>query len=332
MTREILRLDLADTPAGTISANWLHLVRNGIGEPIRVPILVARGRHDGPTLGLTAAIHGNELNGIPIIQKVFADLDLDSLRGSVVGVLAVNVPGVLSRQRVFNDGVDLNHIAPGKPRGTPSQIYLHRFIEAVIGRLDALIDLHTASFGRINSFYVRADMNDPRTERLARLQGPDIIVHNPPSDTTVRGAAASMGIPAITAELCDPHVFQNRVIDAGVTGVQNAMVDLGMMDGMVTCPLRDTILCQGSYWLYTDRGGLLTVMPGLREMLTEGQTVAEVRTIFGKVIETYTAPEPGVVVGRSVDPINQAGSRILHLGRSPRPIPCITVEDEQRGA
>lgn len=330
MAREIQRLDLGETAPGTVSANWLHIVRNGLGEAIRVPILVARGRHDGPVLGLTAAVHGNELNGIPIIQQVVGELDLEALRGTVVGVLAVNVPGVLRRQRVFDDGVDLNHIAPGKPRGTTSQIYLHRFIELVVGRFDALIDLHTASFGRVNSFYVRADMDDPRTARLARLQGPDIIVHNPPSDTTLRGAAAGMGIAAITAELCDPHVFQNRVVDQGVLGVRNAMADLGMTEGPVSCPLHDTLLCRGSYWMYTDRGGLLRVLPRLRDTVKAGEPVAEVRTIFGERVQTYTAPEDGVVVGRSVDPINQTGSRILHLGRAPRAIPCITVEDEAR--
>lgn len=329
--REIRTLDLSLTAPGTLDRCWLQLVRNGIGEPIRVPVVVARGRRDGPVLGLTAAVHGNELNGIPIIHRIVDGLDLETLRGTVVGVLAVNVPGVLLGQRQFNDGVDLNHIAPGRARGTSSQVYLHRFIDAVIGRLDVLIDLHTASFGRINSFYIRADMDNPKTARLARLQGPDIIVHNPPHDTTIRGAAAALGLPAITAELCDPHVFQNRVIDAGVMGITNAMVDLGMIEGMVTCPIRDTILCGGSYWLYTENGGLLTVLPELCEQVEPGQPVAEVRTVFGELYATYTAPERGVVIGRSIDPINQTGSRILHLGRSPRPIPCITVEDEAAG-
>jgi len=324
--RTIHRLDIRDTPLGTLSENWLHLISNGIGEPVRVPIIVARGRHDGPVLGLTAAVHGNELNGIPIIHRLMGALELGALRGTVVGVLAMNVPGVLSGQRTFNDNEDLNHIAPGRKDGNASQVYLHRLLDRVVQQFNFLIDLHTASFGRVNSYYIRADMDHPVASRMARLQNPQIIVHNPPNDKTVRGAAAALGIPAITAELRDPHRFQEDVVEAGVVGIRNVMADLGMAEAEVLCPLQETLLCSDSYWLYTDEGGLLEVFPEVGDCITRGQVVAEVRTIFGQVIRTYTAPEDGVVIGRSVNPINQTGSRILHLGREPRAIPCL-VDD-----
>ncbi len=324
-------LDVGETAPGSVRAHWLHIINNGLGEPVRVPILVARGKHDGPVLGLTAALHGNELNGIPIIQRVIADLDLVALRGTVVGVLAANVPGVLRGERSFNDGVDLNHIAPGKPNGNNSQVYVHRLVDRVLKQFDFLIDLHTASFGRVNSYYVRADMNHAVTARLARLQMPDIIVHNPPSDYTLRGCAAGLGIPAVTCELRDPNVFQPGVIDTGTLGVQNVLYDLDMLAGEVVCPITDTVLCQGSFWMYTDEGGLLTVKPKVTERVKQGDTIATVRDIFGRVTKIYAAPEDAIVVGRSVNPINQTGSRIVHLGRSPRTIPCITA-DEPRAA
>jgi predicted deacylase len=295
---------------------------------VRIPIVIARGAHDGPVLGLTAALHGDELNGIPVIQRVVRELDRATLRGTVVGVLAANVPGVLLEQRVFNDGVDLNHIAPGKAGGTQSQVYMKRLVDRVVDQFDVLLDLHTASRGRVNSFYVRADMDHPVASRLARLQGPEIIVHNPPNDLTLRGHAASRGIPAITAELRDPGRFQAEVIEVAVQGIGNVMVDLEMVQGEVLCPIRDSILCSGSGWLYTDEGGLLEVLPEVTERVHAGQEIARVRDIWGEVAKTYVAPTDGMVIGRSVDPINQTGSRILHLGRDPRPIPCITEEAE----
>lgn len=329
-TRHVHALDIGQTEPGTISENWLHIINNGLGEPVRVPILVARGRHDGPVLGLTAAVHGNELNGIPVIQRLFGALELDDLRGAVVGVLAMNVPGLLNGQRTFNDGEDLNHLAPGKPNGTASQVYLHRLLDRIVSRFNYLIDLHTASAGRVNSFYVRADMEQPVASRMARLQNPQIIVHNPPNDATVRGAAAALGIPAITCELRDPHRFQEDVVDAGLRGIRNVMGDLGMQDSEVFCPLQDTTLCEGSYWMYTDEGGILEVLPEVADFVEENQVVAEVRTIFGKVMRQYVAPEAGIVIGRSVNPINQTGSRILHLGRKPRTLPSLLEEDVLR--
>ena len=123
-----------------------------------------------------------------MIQRLFREIDVNELRGTIIGVPVVNVPSFMRKKRRFNDGVDLNHIMPGKKNGNVSQIYAYRFIERLVKHFDYLIDLHTASFGRVNSYYVRADMEQEATKELALLQNADIIVHNPPSDGTLRGA------------------------------------------------------------------------------------------------------------------------------------------------
>ena len=330
---EIRTLAEADTTPGTLQRYWLHIASNGIGEPIRVPILVARGAEPGPVLGITAAVHGNELNGISVVQRLFAEIDPTVLRGTVIGVLAMNVPGVLLRQRQFNDGEDLNRVAPGKPDGSDSQIYAYRLVDRIISHFNLMIDLHTASNGRVNSLYVRTDMDNPVTARMAQLQSPQIIVHNPPNDKTMRGAAASRGVAAITVELRDPNRFQPGAVEDGLQGVRNVLYDRSMLDGTILCPLSETILCDGSYWLYTGAGGLLEVLPRVAQLVKAGELVARVRTIFGEVIREIVAPEDAIVVGRSVDPINQTGSRIVHLGKAPRGIPCVVdaaTDGEQR--
>lgn len=324
----IHHLDLEQTKPGTIGMYWLHMVNNSIGEPVRLPILIARGRHDGPTLGLTAAIHGNELNGISVIQKIFHELDLEELHGFVIGVLVVNVPGLLREQRFFSDGVDLNRITPGKPKGNLSQVYIYRFIDRILSKFNYHIDLHTASFGRVNSYYIRADMEDERTSRMARLQNAEIIVHNHPNDSTLRGAADGLNIPSITVELRDPHLFQHGVIKNSLVGIHNVFYDLKMLPGEIACPAKKTVLCDASYWLYTDEGGILQVYPKVTERVVAGEHVAKVSTIFGKKVKIYTSPEDGIIVGRSVNPLNQTGSRIIHLGRNPREIDCITGKED----
>ncbi|MCA9653939.1 MAG: succinylglutamate desuccinylase/aspartoacylase family protein [Myxococcales bacterium] len=306
---------------------WLHIVNNKLGEPIRVPLVVIRGRHEGPVLGLTAAIHGNELNGIPIIQHLVGQLDPEHLHGTVVGALVLNVPGLLLEQREFNDGQDLNRSAPGDPRGTVSQVYVHRIIERIVSRFHYHVDLHTASFGRVNSHYVRADMDHEITARMARLQSSQIIVHNVAADRTLRGAAAARGIHSVTVELRDPHVFQHAVIEDGTIGILNLMADLGMLEGDVLCPVSETVLCRRSEWLYTDEGGILYVHAKVMQELAEGDLLAEVRTIFGDVVKDYRAPHPGIVVGKSVNPLNQTGSRIVHLGVEPTRVRCVTDDD-----
>ncbi|MEL7221576.1 MAG: succinylglutamate desuccinylase/aspartoacylase family protein [Bacteroidota bacterium] len=277
--------------------------------------MIARGLEDGPILGLTAAVHGNELNGIPVIQRLFNEVEVDELRGTIVGVPVVNVPSFMRKRRRFNDGVDINHIMPGKADGNVSQVYAYRFFERMVKHFDYLLDLHTASHGRINSYYIRADMDIPIVREMALLQNADIIVHNPPSDGTLRGAADEIGIPAITLEVGNPNTFQKRLIRSGVTGIHNVLCHLQMVDDEIEEAKKEAIQCPSSFWMYTDRGGLLTIFVELREQLKKDQLVASLRDIFGNKIKDYYAPCDGVVIGKSISPVNQTGGRIIHLGR-----------------
>lgn len=307
-------LHIEDTPRGTIKRYWLNIVADGIGMPIHIPIIVARGLQDGKVLGLTAAVHGNELNGIPVIQRLFTDLEVEKLKGTIVGVPVVNVPALHRRRRRFVDGTDLNHIMPGKENGNVSQVYAYRVMNRLIHTFDYLVDLHTASFGRVNSYYIRADMSDKVTNRMAMLQNAQIIVDNPPSDGTLRGAAGELGIPAITLEVGDPQRFQRGMIRSSMTGIYNLLHYLEMTDHDLEEPDTPTVLCKKSYWLFSDEGGLILVHPQVTERVEKGEKVATLRNVFGDIIREYYAPEDGVVIGKQVNPIVMTGGRILHLG------------------
>lgn len=307
-------LDLDDIPAGEVSRYWVHLISDGLGLPIYVPLMVAKGVEKGPILGLNAALHGNELNGLPVIQRVFKEIDPTQLRGTVVGVPIMNVPSFLRNQRRYIDGVDLNRIMPGRINGNESDLYAYRVIDLIFRHVEYMIDLHTASFGRINSYYIRANMTDPITRKMALLQNADIIVDNPAPDSTLRGALMEMGIPTITLEVGDPQRFQKGMIRSGLTGIFNVIAHLGMLEDEVEEPEEPTVLCQHSYWIYTNRGGLLEVLPKVTDVVKKGEVIARIRNVFGDLLEEYYAPEDGVVIGKSVNPQGQSGARILHLG------------------
>jgi predicted deacylase len=310
----ITEINLEDTPENRIRNYWLKLISDGLGNPINVPVIVARGKEPGPILGVTAAIHGNELNGIPVIQRLFAEIETETLKGTIIGVPVVNILSFMRKKRRFIDGVDLNHIMPGKRDGNVSQVYAYRFIERIVKQFDYLLDLHTASFGRVNSYYVRADMEDEATRKLALLQNAEIIVHNPPSDGTLRGSAEDLSIPAITLELGNPNTFQKKYIRSGEEGIHNVLSHLGMIPDTIEEPTEPTVICKSSYWIYTDMGGLLTVTVQLKEKLKKGDRIAILRDVFGNFIKEYHAPEAGIVIGKSSSPVNQSGGRILHLG------------------
>lgn len=307
-------LNIGACPAGTITRFEVEIVADGLARDIVLPVLVGRGRRDGPVFGITAAVHGNELNGIRVIHDLFEHLEMGALRGTLVAVVAVNVPGLHAHQRLFSDGYDLNRLFPGRADGNPSQVFANRLIERIVRHFDYLIDLHTASFGRINSLYVRADMTHAKCARMAYLQRPQIIVHNAPSDRTLRGAAMDMGIPAITVEIGDPQRFQMNYIRTCRVGMRAVLADAGMLPRRAVAEREEPVICSRSYWMYTDRGGLLVVMPQPTDYVKKGELVARVRNAFGDTIREYFAPEEGIVVGSSANPVGQTGARILHLG------------------
>lgn len=308
------KLNLAKAPRGKISRYWLRIVNDGMGVPIHVPIIVAKGKKKGKVVGLTAAVHGNELNGIPVIQRLFKEINVKQLTGTIVGVPIINVPSYVRKKRRFIDGTDLNHIMPGKANGTVSQVYAFRIVDKIVKHFDYLLDLHTASNGRINSYYIRADMSDEIVRKMALLQNAQIIVHNPPSDGTLRGTADELEIPAITLEVGNPNLFQKGMIRDGLTGIYNLLGFLKMINTEVEEHSEETVRCKKSFWMYTDTGGLLTVHPNVTDIVNKGEKVATLRNVFGDIVKEYTAPEKGIVIGKSVSPVNQAGGRILHLG------------------
>ncbi len=319
--RIISELKIEEAPKGEVSKYWLHFINNGMSQPVYVPIIIARGNEDGPILGLTAAIHGDELNGIPIIQKVFDEIDPNQLKGTLVGVPGLNAISVNLDRRRFVDEEDLNRNLPGKENGNRSQQYAFRIFDKIVRHFDLLVDMHTASFGRVNSMYVRADLSNDTMLHMANLQGADIILDNKgiPSfgqsagaNRTLRAEAVLHGIPSITVEYGNPQVYQQEMTSRGIDGVLNLLGWLQMIDR----PFEEkpAVLCKKSYWIYTNDGGLLDVPVELTQELKKGDLIGVLRNPFGDVIQQYFAPEDGVVIGKSTNPVNMNGGRIIHLG------------------
>ncbi|KAF9904166.1 hypothetical protein EC991_002960 [Linnemannia zychae] len=309
-------LDLDILPSGRISRLWVVLAEDAMSTPIRVPVIVAKGVRPGPVVGLTAALHGNELNGIPLTHRlVLQEIQCQALHGIVVAVPVANVPGYLAQQRGFTDGTDLNRLMPGKKNGTTSQVYSYNLMTRLVRHFTHLIDLHTASKGRVNSLYVRANMQNPTTRHMARLQNPQIIVHNTSPDGSLRGAAMQQyNIPAITVEIGDPARFQKRFVKSAILGVTNILSHLKMVEDEHEVQDYDPVVCAKSYWIFTKGGGILNVLPDVNTWVRKGELIATLHNIFGLEEHRYFAPEDGIVVGKSVDPVCQSGCRILHLG------------------
>lgn len=307
-------LKISSLKKGEVHRLHIHLSDNSLGVPWRVPVIIVRGEGNGPTLGLTAAVHGDELNGISTIFKLIEEVNPKKLNGNLVLVPIVNVPGYLMNQRRFSDNIDLNRVMPGAPTGKASDIYVHHFIQKIVRKFDYLLDLHTASHGRVNSLYLRADLENEETRTLAYLQNPQIIVQKYDDDKTLRGWANDNGIPCITIEIGNPNAFQHALIDETLDGIVNTMKYLKMLKGRVKNMVNDAYVCDHSYWIYSSKGGIVDVFPKLADEVKAGQIIAKVYDVFGQVKEEIEADRNGVVIGKNISPNGEAGTRLLHLG------------------
>lgn len=314
---EVKLNSLAD---GKIHKLWLKVGEGPFNEPIKIPILVAMGSKKGHVLGLTAALHGNELNGIPIIHEIFDELDVVSLKGILIAVPGLNPVSIFNDQRRFIDREDLNRNFPGKADGNRSQQMAYQIDQKIISLFDFHIDMHTASFGRINSMYARANMDNDTLATMAKLQVPDIILSNKGkpsfgagSSVTMRASAIARGTHSITVEYGNPQVYQREMIARGKRGILNLMHWLKMTEDAVNM-VEPKVVCSKSYWIYTDKGGLLEIPVELNEKVSQRQLIGILKTPFGAVIKKYFAPEDGIVIGKSTNPVTMSGGRIIHLG------------------
>jgi predicted deacylase len=182
--------------------------------------------------------------------------------------------------------------------------------------------------------YVRADMNDPVASRLAKLQAPQVIVHNTGPDGSLRGAAVALGKPSVTVEIGNPQVLQAGYVDKALAGVLATMGHLKMTPpppaahgggggsgsgGDAAAPLPSPtspppVVCARSFWLFTETGGLLYVFPAVATWVRRGDVVAEIHSVYGALVDRIVAPQDAVVVGKSTNPVAESGDRILHLG------------------
>jgi len=310
-------IKVEDFPRGSRTDLRLPIYQSALGNPLEAPFVVVRGRHPGPVVGISAAIHGNELNGIKIIHGILGRAVPDDMHGTLLCAPVANVPAFNLGQRRFpEDEVDLNHCFPGKIDGKPSEQYARALLVTFLTPCDYLIDIHTASEGRINSMYVRADLFSPEAREMALLMNPQIVLHGRSGDGTLRNAARVREVPAITVEAGNPSVFQGRMVLEGESGVVNVLTHLRVFRGEheVHQPDRTPVICKSSRWLRTRSGGLLEPQFRLCDRIPKRQGTAEVRDPFGHVIDSYTAPYEGIVIGMSASPIAVPGTRYCHLG------------------
>ncbi len=298
--------------AGTRQQIDLPIARLATGGQVSLPLMVLHGAEDGPTVWLNAAIHGDEICGIEVIRRVLEKLDAETLRGTLIVVPVVNVHGFVNGDRYLPDRRDLNRSFPGGTKGSLARRIAHLFLTEVVARCTVGIDLHTGSDGRTNLPQIRADLNDPETERLARAFGAPVMVNAKPRDSSLRGSATDAGAKVLVFEGGEAWRFDDHAAEVGHTGVLRVLNLLGLIDPVVppkTTPFRS----DSSRWARAGKSGLVKLECRLGEAVKKGQVLGRIHDSFGRTLSQCRSPSSGLVIGLRLEPLVNRGDALFHV-------------------
>ncbi len=280
---------------------------------VSTPVLVVNGARPGLTLCLTAAVHGDELNGVEVVRRVMYDLKPDKLTGTVVGVPIVNLQSFRRGTRYLPDRRDLNRYFPGNPRGSSASRIAYSFFHEVIQFCDALVDLHTGSFYRSNLPQLRADLSNPSVLELTREFGDMVTLHSRNQRGTLRQAAVQSGIPAVTLEAGEPMTLQEEAVEQGVGAIRSLLDNLHMYKSGAFWKNTETAYYK-STWVRADVGGILLSKVSLGDVVDKGDTLGSVTDPITNVRSKIKAPYDGRVLGMALNQVVLPGFAAYRIG------------------
>jgi len=284
--------------------------------PMTMPVHVVRGKKSGPRLFISAAIHGDEINGIEIIRRLLKLPALKRMRGTIIAVPIVNIHGVINHSRYLPDRRDLNRSFPGTETGSLAARVANLFMQEIVCQSTHGIDIHTGALHRDNLPQIRANMDDAETDRLARAFDVPVIISSNLRDGSLRESAAEYGIPMLLYEAGEALRFDEVSIRAGVKGIINVMRALEMLPFRSPSKRRsEPVMARSSFWVRAPESGILRAMVSLGSRVKKDTLLGMVADPFGEAEVQVTSSYSGIVIGRTNLPLVNEGDALFHIAR-----------------
>jgi len=300
-------------PGERKTLDWRGADVFGVGGNV-APVIVINGKQAGPVLCLTGGIHGDELNGIEVVNRISRKLDASKLAGAVIAVPIVNFPGFTRGSRYLPDRRDLNRFFPGTRSGSAASRLAYDFFNGVVLACDYLIDFHTGSFERSNLPQVRGDLRIREVMEFTKNFGATPVLHSPGVRGMLRMAATEAGIPAITFEIGAPIRLEIKEIEAGTLAVETVMHKLGMTEKLRVWTERQAVFYDAT-WVRAPVGGMLIGQSTLGSRVTQGQVLATIRDPISGEESPVLASANGKVIGLALNQMVLPGYAVYNLGK-----------------
>jgi predicted deacylase len=285
---------------------------------INIPVEVIRGKLDGPTLFVSAAVHGDELNGVEICKRLLDMRQLKEISGTLLVIPIVNVFGFNNLSRYLPDRRDLNRSFPGSPNGSLASRLAHVFMSEVVSKATHGIDLHTGPVHRRNLAQIRADIDHQETLELAEAFGIPVIIKSNVRDGSLRQAVLERDVPMLLFEGGEALRFDERVIKMALEGIISVLYKIGMLDpqkrpNRLIQAEKKPFIAKSSYWIRATRSGIIRLLARIGKHVHKDEVIGVISDPYGDEIETVRTRVEGIVICASMLPVVHEGDALFHI-------------------
>ena len=291
-----------------------HLITH---EIVDLTVHIRRGKRPGPRLLVSAAIHGDEINGVEAVRNLLSK-KMSRMSGDLILIPVANLPAFLSRSRYLPDRRDLNRLFPGSSTGSFGA-RLARVLTKIAKLCTHGIDLHTGAVTRPNLPQIRFSKEIPEALDLARAFGAPVIIDADVRPGSFRHVFTELEKPQLLFEGGEAGILEPAPARLAAQGVLSVMRQLGMLPQVKMKRRVNPILCVDTYWQRAPRGGLFTPTLDLGEVVTKGATIGRIGDPFGDEQNTILAECEGVIIGRARNAVIDEGDGIFHIGLNDYP-------------
>jgi predicted deacylase len=296
---------------------------------MKMPVVVVRGKEIGPTLFISAAIHGDEINGVDIVRRLLKHKALKRIKGTLIAIPIVNVFGFNDKSRYLPDRRDLNRVFPGEEHGSLAAQIAYIFRTEIVDKATHGIDLHTGAIHRRNLPQIRADLSQPANLTLAKAFGARVILNASPRDGSLREMVTDKKIPMLLYEAGTALRFDARASRIGVEGILNVMRAIGMLpDAPLAHADKDFFIAKSTHWVRSPISGIFLTRKRLGESVARGDVLGSITNPFGDYEYDILSPHSGIIIGNSILPLANEGDGLYHIATFEEDLDINVVEDE----
>ena len=282
---------------------------------VEIPVIVSRAKEAGPTVLITAGIHGDEINGVEVVRQVIAKKINAPSRGTIICIPILNIFGFLNAARNFPDGRDLNRVFPGTKTGSLASRVAYHFTKKILPLADYCLDFHTGGAQRFNAAQIRIAPNNPDLFALAKVFNAPFTVYSNNLNNSYRATCEKMNIPSLLFEGGKSLDSDKHIVKHGVDGVIKILRHLNMLNPAITHieKTNNTVLVEKSRWIRAQKSGLLHVKIDCNKYVEKDEFLATITDPYGEMRFKVKAPNAGYIINVNHAPIVHQGDAIFHI-------------------